>query len=255
MRKFLFWATIGCLSFSSIQAAPISRAEAEAIAGRYITVERGAELRAKRVGNAEAMPYYLFNAAHEQGFAIIAGDDRVAPLLGYSPHGSIDATNMPPALAAWLNEVAAAVASMPETATRAAELKEATPVVDALVKTNWYQLTPYNDKCPAPDVYTCCVATAMAQIMNYHRWPEKGIGSITYESYYGLNDSDDPNTAGVISHDFSKSTYDWDNMLATYTLVDGKPNWNDAQKDAVATLMRDCGYAARVQYTTHESIA
>ena len=255
MRKFLFWATIGCLSFSSIQAAPISRAEAEAIAGRYITVERGAELRSKRVGNAEAMPYYLFNAAHEQGFAIIAGDDRITPLLGYSDRGSIDAANMPSALVAWLDEVAAAVASMPETSERAAELKEATPVVDALVKTNWYQLTPYNDKCPAPDVYTCCVATAMAQIMNYHRWPEQGIGSITYESYYGLNDSDDPNTAGVISHDFSKSTYDWENMLPTYTLVDGKPNWNDAQKDAVATLMRDCGYAARVQYTTHESIA
>ena len=84
MRKFLFWATIGCLSFSSIQAAPISRAEAEAIAGRYITVERGAELRAKRADSAEAMPYYLFNAANEQGFAIIAGDDRITPLLGYS---------------------------------------------------------------------------------------------------------------------------------------------------------------------------
>ena len=245
---------IAIVSFTS-SAAPISRAEAEAIAGRYITVERGAELRGNRAGNADAMPYYVFNAAHEQGFAIIAGDDRVAPLLGYSDRGSIDASNMPPALAAWLDEVAAAVASMPETAAPAAETKEATPVVDALVKTQWYQLTPYNDKCPAKDVYTCCVATAMAQIMNYHRWPEKGYGTITYESYYGLNDSDDPNKVGVINHDFSQSTYDWDNMLATYTLVDGKPNWNDAQKDAVATLMRDCGYAARVQYTTHESIA
>ena len=169
---------IAIVSFTS-SAAPISRAEAEAIAGRYITVERGAELRGNRAGNADAMPYYVFNAAHEQGFAIIAGDDRVAPLLGYSDRGSIDASNMPPALAAWLDEVAAAVASMPETAAPAAETKEATPVVDALVKTQWYQLTPYNDKCPAKDVYTCCVATAMAQIMNYHRWPEKGYGTIT----------------------------------------------------------------------------
>ena len=253
MRNSLFWATVCCLSYLTSFSAPISRAEAEAIAGRYITVERGAELRSKRAGNAEAMPYYLFNAAHEEGFAIIAGDDRVAPLLGYSLHGNIDATNLPPALAAWLDEVAAAVAAMPETAARAAETKEATPVVDALVKTQWYQLTPYNDKCPAPDVYTCCVATAMAQIMNYHRWPEKGYGTITYESYYGLNDSDDPEKVGIINHDFSQSTYDWDNMLSTYTRVDGKPNWNDTQKDAVATLMRDCGYAARVQYTTHES--
>ena len=239
-------------------AAPISRAEAEAIAGRYIAVERGTEMRAKSASigeSGEAMPYYVFNASREQGFAIIAGDDRISPLLGYSDRGSIDAANMPPALVAWLDEVASAVAFMPETSQRLAELEEATPVVDALVKTNWYQLTPYNDKCPAPNVYTCCVATAMAQIMNYHRWPERGTGTITYESYYGLNDNDDPNTAGVISHDFSKSAYDWDNMLTTYTLVDGKPNWNEAQKDAVATLMRDCGYAARVQYTTYESIA
>ena len=253
MRNSLFLATVCCLSYLTSFSAPISRTDAEAIARRYITVAHGAELRAKSEGSAEVMPYYVFNAAHEEGFAIIAGDDRVAPLLGYSDHGSIDATNMPPALAAWLDEVAAAVAAMPETAARAVETKEATPVVDALVKTQWYQLTPYNDKCPAPDVYTCCVATAMAQIMNYHRWPEQGYGSITYESYYGLNDSDDPGKVGIINHDFSQSTYDWDNMLATYTLVDGKPNWNDAQKDAVATLMRDCGYAARVQYTTYES--
>ena len=236
-------------------AAPISRTEAEAIAGRYISVERGAELRAKRGESSEAMPYYVFNAAREQGFAIIAGDDRIPPLLGYSDCGSIDTDNMPSALVAWLDEVAAVVAAMPEGTARVAVAESATPVVDALVKTHWYQLAPYNEKCPAPDVYTCCVATAMAQILNYHRWPEQGMGSITYESYYGLTDSNDPNTAGVINHDFSKSTYDWDNMLTTYALVDGKPNWNDAQKDAVATLMRDCGYAARVQYTTHESIA
>ena len=154
MRNSLFLATVCCLSYLTSFSAPISRTDAEAIARRYITVAHGAELRAKSEGSAEVMPYYVFNAAHEEGFAIIAGDDRVAPLLGYSDHGSIDATNMPPALAAWLDEVAAAVAAMPETAARAVETKEATPVVDALVKTQWYQLTPYNDKCPAPDVYT-----------------------------------------------------------------------------------------------------
>ena len=54
--------SIACFTAS---AAPISRAEAEAIAGRYITVERGAELRAKRAASAEAMPYYLFNASND----------------------------------------------------------------------------------------------------------------------------------------------------------------------------------------------
>ena len=73
---------IDCFTTS---AAPISRAEAEAIAGRYITVERGTEMRAKSASigeSGEAMPYYVFNASREQGFAIIAGDDRISPLLG-----------------------------------------------------------------------------------------------------------------------------------------------------------------------------
>ncbi len=239
---------IACFTTS---AAPISRAEAEAIAGRYITVERGAELRSKLASNADAMPYYLFNAANEQGFAIIAGDDRIAPLLGYSHSGSLDASNMPPALAAWLDEVAAAVAAMPETAARAAETEAATPVVDALVKTQWYQLAPYNAKCPAANVFTGCVATAMAQIMNYHRWPEQGTGSIKYDCFAPVDGkSGDP--IGVLTLDFD-SKYDWDNMLPTYKTENGTENWNEAQANAVATLMRDCGHAAFMSYTTVES--
>ena len=239
---------IACFTTS---AAPISRAEAEAIAGRYITVERGAELRSKLASNADAMPYYLFNAANEQGFAIIAGDDRIAPLLGYSHSGSLDASNMPPALAAWLDEVAAAVAAMPETAARAAEIEAATPVVDALVKTQWYQLAPYNAKCPAANVFTGCVATAMAQIMNYHRWPEQGTGSIKYDCFAPVDGkSGDP--IGVLTLDFD-SKYDWDNMLPTYKTENGTENWNEAQANAVATLMRDCGHAAFMSYTTVES--
>ena len=54
--------------------------------------------------------------------------------------------------------------------------------VAPLVTTIWNQTAPYNDQCPLSlgrKSVTGCVATAMAQIVNYHNWPQ-GTGAGTY---------------------------------------------------------------------------
>ncbi|NOY79162.1 MAG: T9SS type A sorting domain-containing protein [Calditrichaeota bacterium] len=51
-----------------------------------------------------------------------------------------------------------------------------------------------------------CVATALAQILYYYRWPLTGTGKHLY------NEDD----AGTLSADFSRTRYDWKNMLPDY---------------------------------------
>jgi len=87
---------------------------------------------------------------------------------------------------------------------------------------------------------TGCGATALAQIMKYWNYPQRGRG---HNSYHWQH----PNTKELISRyvDFSESYYDWDNMIDKYF-----ENNNRTQKqiDAVAKLMYDIGIALEMQY-------
>lgn len=154
--------------------------------------------RAAGITSDTDRPYYIFNDRNQgHGFVIIAGRDDIHPVLGYADKGSIDEASMPAALAAML----ANVPSMKASASPVAD-EPATVVVAPLIQTQWYQLEPYNNKLPQPKLFTCCVATAMAQIMNYHRWPEQGHGQISYESAKDLSFSDDTHV-GPLSIDLS----------------------------------------------------
>ena len=57
--------------------------------------------------------------------------------------------------------------------------------VKPMLTTRWGQGAPYNNSCPtAPSssehCLTGCVATAMAQVMKYYQYPDKGKGNVTY---------------------------------------------------------------------------
>lgn len=90
---------------------------------------------------------------------------------------------------------------------------------------------------------TGCVATAMAQVMRYWKYPATGQGSHSYIC--------EPNGGQSFteSMDFSTITFDWDNMLPVYT----SGNYNDTQADAVAQLMHACGVSVDMTYTPVES--
>jgi len=64
--------------------------------------------------------------------------------------------------------------------------KDQTAPLDAvgpLLTTTWHQGAPYNNLCPTGDGGKCvvgCVATAAAQIVWFHQWPNFGQGTHTY---------------------------------------------------------------------------
>lgn len=178
---------------------------------------------------------------------ILSNDDVFEPILGYT-----DATiteDMAPAFVWWVNNVNTAMekilknGGVYQKAYKDSKYKEEVP---ALMTTSWSQEEPYSNECPTYTknsrtyhYVTGCVATAMAQIMNYHKYPEKGKGYNRW-TYYP-NGSNNPGTTARVTFN---STYDWNNMIDSY-----KKGYTDEQAKAVAILMRDCGGAVSMQYS------
>lgn len=188
--------------------------------------------------------YYVFNRGGNQGFVIVAADDRANAILGYSDTGSFDYNSIPAEIKHWLTSYADQITYIRKagfaenTATQTTLDKEVKPLLGDI---QWNQDSPYNDMCPSYGINTqCatgCVATAMAQVMYYNRWPEKGVGQHTYyPSVLGGN---------PLSADFGATTYDWNAMLPRYDAASSQ-----ASRDAVALLMLHCGVAVDMEYST-----
>lgn len=248
-----------CLLALTASAAPIDVEEAQKIAENFfnnLPQARGRSLAPRLKQLQPAMqarstadaPYYMFTPADGRGFVIVSGDDELPEVVGYSYDSPADGGTFPPALAAWLEsfghyikDVRSGHANLP-----AARAEEDKATIGPLLTTKWNQDMPFNGLL-AKDYVTGCVATSMAQIMKYHEWPVQGEGVL---EWYG-------NLSGEHERiDLSTYTYDWANMLDEYRITwdnDGNPvpdGYNETQAAAVATLMRDCGYAVDMSYTT-----
>lgn len=188
---------------------------------------------------------YIFNNA-KSGYMIVAGDDVAYPLLGYSDSGSIDADNMPPQLRWWLSEYGRQIewASQKGAGVAAAPAApEDRVAVGPLLSSRWNQDAPFNNDCPESNgrkCYTGCVATSMAQVMYYFKYPEVGEGAVSYQCS-SINRH--------LSLNFARKAFDWDNMINTYT----RDNYTEEQADAVAYLMKACGYSVEMSYGTDAS--
>ena len=53
----------------------------------------------------EQPAYYVFNDRRGQGFVIVAGDDRMGDILGYSNEGCFHPDDMSPAMTEWLERM------------------------------------------------------------------------------------------------------------------------------------------------------
>lgn len=176
------------------------------------------------ISEDETEPIYIFNNEANQGFIIASGDDAYPPILGYSEHGNVKPDNIPPAMQKLLDNYRKALTMNHELA--AVKIAEATDIAPMLT-TAWGQNTPYNDRCPG---LTGCVATAMAQIVNYHRWP---AGPTTKIDAYKTE------TLGLLVPELPEKQFDWDNMT----------------DDEIAWLMRYCGQSVHMNYGVSESSA
>ena len=256
MNKRFLLISLGVLSIATaMQARSRSAEEAKQVAAEFYQSQNGLRSASDieftlvysgsenglRASTGEA-PFYVFNIGSADGFVMVSGDDRVAPVIGYSLTSGFNPDNMPSNLRGWLEgyekqiEYARTLPDKPYEApeTRAGEFPES---VEPLITAKWGQNAPFNQMCPlttdGEPTLTGCVATAAAQIMYYYKYPESAKG----QGCYVL----DGDTTWV--EDMSRYTFDWDNMVDVY---DAKAT--DMQKEAVAELMEACGLGAEMNY-------
>lgn len=226
---------------------PLRSANAAELTLAY-TAQKESDLR-----STEVTYYYVFNVANDNSFVIVSGDDVAKPILGYSTSGKYDATNLAPGFVYWMNTLqqeidrAITVDSTPTEEIRqawnaylngeTAQLRNTTAeIVAPLITTKWGQREPYN--LFTPNNYpTGCVATAMAQIMNYYEYPEKGQGTIPAYQTEALK-IDIP----AIKLD-TVAPYAWDKMQDQYSGVT-----DEDARNAVATLVYHCGVSVKMDY-------
>ena len=187
---------------------------------------------------------YVFNVAKDEGFVIVSNDDRTEPILGYSDNGHFDPENMPENMRAWLQGYADQIAWLnehPEVQNTIQKAPTKNPVAP-LMQSEWNQDSPYNNNCPiflnGNRSVTGCVATAMAQVMYYHQWPnstKKEIPSYQFATKY----SSGPLTSEAVP----VTNLNWNDMLPFYT-----SSATDVQKAAVAALMHCCGTSVNMDY-------
>lgn len=198
--------------------------------------------------------YYVFNNNGDKGFTIVSGDDLMPEIVGYSDKGTFSEECMPDNLKAFLKAYCAtlekvvagnkaATDNVKELAARRASEEDATVIVEPLLQAiTWDQGEPYNNECPLYDgknrAVTGCVATAMAQIMAYHKYPNALQKDIP--TYISQGAAGDINVEGV---EAAGRTYDWANMRDEYD-----ENFSDIEAAAVARLMSDVGRSVNMTY-------
>lgn len=204
---------------------------------------------------ASANDYYAFNIKGG-GFIIIAGEDRAPAVLGYSDKGQLDFNNLPYGLKGLLESYSREIEYLQkyegDDLVPAPQSFNASAGVDPLIKTNWGQEDPYDWQCPIYQNEYCvvgCVATAMAQVMYYWKYPE---GSNSIARYYC-------SSIRQYVPALPATTFDYNKMLLSYchwdyntgTLV--QDTYTDEQAQEVAKLSRYCGQAVEMDYSPEGS--
>lgn len=247
MRKVFVFLAVLMLTALAAVAAPRTKAQMEAAARQAINQQRSARHLApsnvplKVLRSTEQVQVI---GTEDGGFAVIAADDLMPAVLGVSAARYSGGKN--PNFEWWLLATAEAARQMVQSNS---PMQVTTPdplyypdEVPSMVTSKWNQTEPYNNMCPtfngSVKCLTGCVATAMAQVLNYHKTPPHGQGERTI--YYPFNHTNGEAVHAVFEEDY----YDWLNMLDIYT----PGEYSQEQADAVALLMRDCGVAADMQY-------
>jgi len=179
-------------------------------------------------------PYYFINLK-PKGWVLVSGNDVIDPIIGFSFDANIDTNHsLPPQLVDMLDGIESTInyiesqgtyartkntnqwdelsvdpalfkANIEDFRIRHKTSRETKKTVGPLLTSQWRQDAPYNTLIPIVDPLTGehalvgCVATAIAQIMNYHKWPKKGKGKHPNMQHSNL------------TIDFD-TTYNWTNM-------------------------------------------
>ena len=205
------------------------------------------ETAASRSAGAEPA-FYVFDNPDGKGFVIISGDDIAQPVLGYSYENDFPMEQLPVNVEGWLESLKKqvndgrkyGVVSHPDSRS----LSRSGDVVVKLETAQWNQTAPYNQMLPIikdQRAYTGCVITAVAIVMRYHKWPEKGVGTVPGYTTRTLKIE---RPAIKLGH-----TYEWDKMPLVYKYN----GYTEEQGKQVARLMLDLGTMLGADYRLSET--
>lgn len=219
--KRIFSTILLFISVLALFANPVDEHQARSQALQFLQkhmkagTRSGLDLKRAETGvtDTEDAAVYVFN--HANGFVIISGDDALPDVLGYSDAGAYEKEKAPAQLK-WLLQMYSQAAK----AQTRLDVQIKRTAISPLIKSRWGQRIPFNYQCPIdesdPDKarsVTGCTATAIAQVMYYHRYP---------------------------------ANYDWDKMKTVYD----DESETDESAQAVSKLMADCGKAVDMEYSS-----
>ncbi|GEM_PF-1620709 len=173
------------------------------------------EMRVEKIWMYESdTAIILYTPTEGAGFVLLSFPNGKPGLLAYATEGRLSGEELPPGFL-WLTDaylkdfrtVAEGNSLITsETPDTPEEDTKSTLEVFPLLTSTWDQRCLYNDSCPADatsPAYFCgrapagCVATTLAQIMKYHKWPLQGTG---VKSYYSIK-------YGTLSANFGATQY------------------------------------------------
>ena len=268
--------TLVVMCLGSLSAKPVDETTACTVASHFFAMKcnRAPEsltptivymATSLRGENGSAHSFYVVNFDAE-GFVIVAGDDRVNPILAFSDEGPFVAENMPAHIRFFLDGYTEEIQYMVDnqqygdeatlqrwktllSGASAQKDGDGDVVVGPLLGNNrWNQTMYYNDLCPADatgnsayggHVAVGCGALVMGQVMRYWQFPTTGTGSHSYNSSYG-----------TLSANFGATTYHYENMPDKLSAL----NHPDSCVEAVATLLYHCGVAVNMNYGPAASV-
>lgn len=238
-KRILSILVLTAATVLSAWAGPVDRQRAEAAAVAQIKGATGKSRTVKQVQVVDDA-IYIVNLA-PQGWVIVAADDRVDPVIGYSATGAFTLASMPDNVAYMLDSYKKLVklGIDEELSPRTREWESVGKVVsrasgaavEPLIKVNWNQPEPYNKYCPGEGsnkAIVGCVAVAMAQAMSVQGYPSRPTGSVKFT----------PAGYGQLSINFDEErAYNWDDILS------GANSYDEA-----ARLMWHAGMSVRMGY-------
>jgi len=253
MKTTMVLFLISLLAVCNIIAEPVSKEKAQQIAVSWYKHINESSNRDFTVNDFFTTKYEKLTTFYtfvfkEGGFVIVAADDASIPILGYSAENPFPSDISCPAVKEWLENYSLQIKlivkeGLSNQKTKAqwddirhGNYSQKAKDVDPLLTTTWWQGCYYNELCPYDEgasaycyhAVTGCVATAMAQIMKYHAFPEQGVGSHSYpHPVYGVQYAD-----------FGNTTYDWVSMPDNVT----------EENIPVATIMYHAGVAVNMKY-------
>ena len=247
---------------SRMQASVISPSQAKEVAAQFMAEKTARkELKTDVVFDAvdrNNRPYlYAVHTTQEGGYVIVSGDDRFAKVLAYSDSRLYDEQDMPDNMRAWLQgyidemRYLESIDYQPTLRSTSSEK----PAIAPLIETIWGQNTPFNDSCPV-DIngsrsITGCVATAMAQLINYHI-QHYGAPTATIAEIEGYTTAWHQLTVDTIP---AGTPLPDKSLLVNNYRSDAPVAPTEEQKKAVAQLMLYCGTSVKMDYASGSSAA